>query len=337
MHAMAAGAAHLRRSAPRRRRAAVMLLLVLARATATKSTCVEWLTVCTPPGCDAGNATTLAHAQRGVRGRVVTILGADATIGAITNANAPSRGNKLRIARRYLSSRKGPRCGHVVFADASDVIAGAGDAATVGAALDALARGDPAVLVASGEASCYVGAPCTARDAALLLRRSPAFPNSGLYGGRPEAVAAFLAFAVDALDAMAATRAPPAGFPLEDRSGRLAARCCDQCALGAYALARPESVVVDANETLFGSMKRFYVLGKRRAPSDDCRTFEPKRKRFAAGPGFHCSDGRNFRRFAWAGDPPALAFDGRTPPLVGWHANGAASRPLLRAAVASIP
>ena len=87
--------------------------------------CVEWLTVCTPPGCDASNSTTLSHARRQAErtGRIVSVLGSTAGGASleIRNTDAPSRANKLRLVQRHLSSAR-PRCETVVFADASDVL-----------------------------------------------------------------------------------------------------------------------------------------------------------------------------------------------------------------------
>lgn len=171
----------------------------------------------------------------------------------------------------------------------------------------------------------------------------------GRYGSSPIPHSRVRSTQVPRLDAATPPGALPEDFPLDRRRGR--AFCCDQCALGAYALARPTSVVVDAEETLFGTAKRFYDLadGSRRSaegrkmpppPSDACAAYEPKPKRFAGGLGFHCRDAANFqRRFSWAveGGLPALALAGAPRPLVGWHFNGAAARPLLAAALEAMP
>ena len=216
-----------------------------------------------------------------------------------------------------------------------------------------MTRRRPDALVASAEASCYVGMVCSEREATALASSSTSlhravptpFLNSGLYAGRPSALVLFLRYAIQSLDEMASTKALPSHVLLDARrrhsgASKTAAKCCDQCALAAYSLEFPDRVVVDENATLFASMKRFFRL--RDASPTGCDHEDPKRKRFAKGVGFHCTDEANFQRhFAWTrASPPSLAFtdaDGPLRPLLAWHANGAASRDLLRAALESRP
>ena len=174
-------------------------LLPLLAVTTALDRCVEWATVCAPPGCD-GNATLVELARRraSAAGRRWTVLGAAARI---TNADAKTRSEKLRLVRDWIR-RDGPRCDFVIFADATDVVAGAGADETIRDAVRTLTRGDAAALVVAGEAACYVGKPCSTREAEALVARAAAapggqpFPNSGLYAGSVEAVAAFVDFAV---------------------------------------------------------------------------------------------------------------------------------------------
>ena len=87
--------------------------------------CVEWMTVCTPPGCDAkSEALEHARAVAAASERIVTVVErfADGSSATIANSDSASRSNKLRLVLNRLETF-GASCEIVVFADASDVLA----------------------------------------------------------------------------------------------------------------------------------------------------------------------------------------------------------------------
>lgn len=352
----------------------IRLLLHLAAAAASSS-CVQWITVCTPPRCHASDSQLVQRAMTlgPSTGRVVEVVSGSSMGGR--------RALKLSLVRHHLSLSES--CDVVVFADATDVVAGTGSADAVIAAIEALSKGRRDALIVAGEAACWNGKSCSRRDAEAFLHAysgdqppgpNMSFVNSGQYAGTREGLVAFLDFAAAAHD--------------------LPEFVDDQGLLVAYAMTYPDRVIIDDTGVLFASMKRWFELdeeGSRRATMPTVSPGQPdaasndrlkcveravasrdsslslwwfhppcngmrllnKPKRFATGRGRHCvvpenddraNDSFALQHFSWCLDRRIGVYDlvydaAGLPirPLLGWHGNGFASHALLAALLPRIP
>lgn len=233
-----------------RRNHLLVHLGVFFAAGAAATSCVQWITVCTPPRCEASESQLVQRAiGLGTKtGRVVDVVEGESMGGR--------RALKLSIVRDHLSSSKS--CDVVVFADATDVVAGTGHADAVIAAIDELTAGRQDALVVAGEAACWNGKTCSRRDAESFLnvvsggqtpRLNMSFVNSGQYAGSREALLAFLDFATDA-------------------ARDLPRFVDDQGLLVAYAAKYPHRVKIDDTGLLFASMKRWFKLDDEKDDDD---------------------------------------------------------------------